>query len=1282
MADSQLKRNQLLRALSVQTQLVSLDDATTAAGEAERSSRSISQILVQQGKINKDQASKLDSLCDSYVSVHDGSYDDSVATLCREMAFGVADPDAPTAIRNFRLEARAEKAAQLPSNAQTDLSRYQILRPHAKGGLGEVFVALDGELNREVALKEIQLQHAHDESMQKRFLLEAEVTGKLEHPGIVPIYGLGVHADGRPYYAMRFVHGDNLEDAIKRFHEFRVDDEDRTLVFRGLLQRFVDVCQSVAFAHSRGVLHRDLKPSNVMLGSFGETLVVDWGLAKMIIPDEGDDFDSDLPSPTKEGSHQFAQTHQGSAIGTPAYMSPEQAAGQLDLIGPASDIYSLGATLYHIVTGRPSQKDKILAEMVSDIQTGNFPRPREVKSLVPRPIEAICLKAMSLRIADRYASALELSDDVNRYLADESVTAWHEPVTVRLRRWLRRHQTAASSIAVALLVAAASMAVLSFVVTEKNTKLSIANEKERAARELAEANEAVAKAQSQLALATLTSVIHDIEQGLHGLSRGSDIRRRLLATSMQNLRKVSTQFVSQASVDSANLDALMSMADVVAQFGTEEPGSLQPGTSAQQVAIELYSKAKEIAAQLVDQDPDDELRSTLALCRCRLGKLLIEANQSEEAEKEFTAALKIHDRLLQSNQSPQNQTDVALTYAQLAEATANRQQVSEGYIDRALQMIDQIDASRLSSETVFDLSLALARIGDLMQGRSEPKAAIPHLESALGMGRSLLERDSTNSIYRRHTSTLLERLGMAHERQHDTLTAKRIYEEMLQFKQELVDDDPADLIAKLELGITYRHLGDVAADDAQRLNAYQQSDTVLEELTLQDPSNPLFIQPRMLTLAGLAVANHRLGNLDEAKRVWETSLAERRRFAEINSNYENVIAESQALVQLSLLSIQVRQPAEAIRQLDEALVRLNSVQGTPAIQATIVDVLVRKGSILEFVGRTDEAEQTFTQIDKMVDELIVETTSGEPTLSNAEILAGLGENISSRAQLAEKLFAEAIRLSDAAPESQNLDDVRKTSTWYERLGMICEGLSKFDAALEHYDAMAKLKQKIAIEDPHNEMAQVELAIALRHLGDIEWRRSDSGKALEHYQESGQVSQSFLETTNRWGRNHLSTLYGRLGALQRERNELDDAIRSFQSKLEVDLRFYKQQPKDVTQRVNLTQAYANLGDLLTEVNRVAEGLQNYRESRAISDQLRSEFANNVEHQRTYVIISNKLAAAFVGIKDYASATDVYEDVRSTLQQFIESGFDKDASQVELEKVEGSLENVKSLHSEAK
>jgi serine/threonine-protein kinase len=342
--------------------------------------------------------------------------------------------------------------ATLPvDDSLSEKIRFRILRPHAKGGLGEVFVARDEELNREVALKEIQFNHAHDLDSRSRFVLEAEITGSLEHPGIVPVYGLGQYADGRPFYAMRFIRGDSLKEAVDRFHARPARREAYDSVeFRKLLGRFVDVCQAIEYAHSRGVLHRDLKPGNIMLGKYGETLVVDWGLAKAqgVSTQREKSVEQSFHPRTISGS---SATQYGSAIGTPAFMSPEQARGQLDQLGPGSDVYSLGATLYYVLTGiAPFGKDDI-GPILRRVQVGEFPRPRSFKSSIPAALEAICLKAMALRAADRYPSPQCLADDLERYLADESVKTHAEPLALRTRRWLRKHPRSVAAFAATLL---------------------------------------------------------------------------------------------------------------------------------------------------------------------------------------------------------------------------------------------------------------------------------------------------------------------------------------------------------------------------------------------------------------------------------------------------------------------------------------------------------------------------------------------------------------------------------------------------------------------------------------------------------------------------------------------------------------------------------------------------------------------------------------------------------------------------------------------------------------
>ncbi len=350
-------RDLLFGILALQNGLIEQADLIAAfqCWTKERS-RPMARILVERGALTQADRAMLEGLVHRHVEKQAGEDKRGAADIpaARLRELGRLDP------ANLGLQTIGSGSALDPEGSSdagftlgqttSDGGRFHLLRHHARGGIGMVFVAMDSELHREVALKQIQTHHADDPTSRARFLLEAEVTGRLEHPGVVPVYGLGTNDQGRPFYAMRFVRGESLKEAIERFHQadahFDRDPAERTLALRQLLRRFIDVCNAIAYAHSRGVIHRDLKPANILLGPYGETLVVNWGLAKVVGREDP------TPHPMAEmtlrpASHSGSgETMAGSAVGTPAYMSPEQADGRPDRIGPASDIYGLGATLY------------------------------------------------------------------------------------------------------------------------------------------------------------------------------------------------------------------------------------------------------------------------------------------------------------------------------------------------------------------------------------------------------------------------------------------------------------------------------------------------------------------------------------------------------------------------------------------------------------------------------------------------------------------------------------------------------------------------------------------------------------------------------------------------------------------------------------------------------------------------------------------------------------------------------------------------------------------------
>src|SRR5215216_6161048 len=265
-------------------------------------------------------------------------------------------------------------------------TKYTFVKELGRGGMGAVYLAEDRDLDRLVAIKALNTPEL-TEDLADRMIREAQIIARLEHPGIVPVHDVGTLPDGRVFYAMKYVRGSRLDEYAAQGASLR----DR-------LRKFQAVCDAVAFAHAHGVIHRDLKPQNIMIGSFGEVLVLDWGVAKI-----------------RDDPRQIAayQTGDGTIIGTQNYMSPEQARGEIDQLDERADVYSLGAVLAFLVKDQPK---------------------------VSKAAHAICLKAMAREKESRYASASELSADIGRLLDAEPVSAYRESAIEKTGRWLSKNR--------------------------------------------------------------------------------------------------------------------------------------------------------------------------------------------------------------------------------------------------------------------------------------------------------------------------------------------------------------------------------------------------------------------------------------------------------------------------------------------------------------------------------------------------------------------------------------------------------------------------------------------------------------------------------------------------------------------------------------------------------------------------------------------------------------------------------------------------------------------------
>lgn len=321
---------------------------------------------------------------------------------------------------HLRLAAAAAAAFEHP--------RYEIHEQIGEGGMGRVYRARDRELGREVAVKVLRAQLA-DPAAADRTRQEARILARLEHPGIVPVHDVGQTPDGRIFYVMKLVRGQRLDQ------RFAVPPAAGSAALAERLRVFERICETVAFAHARGVIHRDLKPQNVMVGEFGEVLVLDWGIARVRAEPTVADRNEPARAAASGCDDETAtrQTRRGTVLGTPAYMAPEQARGETTKVGEHSDVFALGAVLHFLLTGC-APVGRTVAQQLPARNEPAFDSPRRTNPAVPRPLAAVCLRALALAPADRYASAAELAADVARFRAGGGVSAYRENFGLKAAR--------------------------------------------------------------------------------------------------------------------------------------------------------------------------------------------------------------------------------------------------------------------------------------------------------------------------------------------------------------------------------------------------------------------------------------------------------------------------------------------------------------------------------------------------------------------------------------------------------------------------------------------------------------------------------------------------------------------------------------------------------------------------------------------------------------------------------------------------------------------------------
>jgi len=633
----------------------------------------------------------------------------------------------PTVASDGKATSTAADASQLPI---VDRANYAVEGEFARGGMGRILSARDRRLGRVVALKELQATTSPD---ARRFVREALVTARLQHPAIVPIYEAGRWPDGVPFYAMKLVSGRSL-DALIRGAE--------GLVGRlALLPHLLAVAEAVAFAHSQRIVHRDLKPANVLVGGFGETVVVDWGLAKDLSAGTTEEADAE-PKVGAAGGRD--ETVVGSVLGTPAYMAPEQARGET--IDERADVYALGAMLYYLLAGAPPRSGTTVREVLAAAATERPVPVVEREPLTPPDLAAIVDKAMEPGLERRYPTARELAEDLRRFQTGQLVSAHRYSPGELLRRWIRQHR-AAVTVAAVLGLALATAVAGGFIAVRRQARIAEA-ERDRARAAAAEAEQVNTFLRGMLASAdpyaggkevTVVSILDRASERLSQLGDQPEVKASLALTLGQTYKGLGLLDPAEAHVRAA-LEGMLKLhgpehaevaraREVVAGVLLER-GDVKEAEALYREAIATFDRLG-----LADSEPALSARADLAATLQNLGR-------SEEAEALDRDVLERQRRVF----GPQSE-EVAISLNNLGVVLGQRGDWAEA---EALHREALAIIQRVKGPKNPEVAAALSSVANAVESRGDLAGAETLYREALAMRREIFgseHPDTARSMY-------------------------------------------------------------------------------------------------------------------------------------------------------------------------------------------------------------------------------------------------------------------------------------------------------------------------------------------------------------------------------------------------------------------------------------------------------------------------------------------------------------------------------------------------------
>ncbi len=1186
--------------------------------------------------------------------------------------------------------------------------RFRVLRPHAKGGLGTVAVAIDSELHREVALKQIQPAYADRSESRARFLLEAEITGGLEHPGIVPVYSLGHDSDGRPYYAMRFIQGDSLHQTTARFHQAEApgrDPGDRALEFQKLLRRFLDVCNAIAYAHSRGVLHRDIKPGNVMVGPFGETLVVDWGLAKVV--GKGENGDEGGGTPLRPPSaHERDATRIGLALGTPQFMSPEQASGAVDQLGPKSDVYSLGATLYCLLTGKAPFPPDGTTEILGRVRRGEFAAPRQVKPSVSPALEAVCLKAMALRPEDRYPSARALGEEIERWLADEPVSAYREPWTARARRWTKRHRALVTTTAAVLVVGAASLAGISALlgvknseIARKNVALLDGNRRLAEERQRAEAGEA----QAVDAIKKFRDVVAE-NPDLKEREEFKDLRKTLLKEPLAFFQTLRDRL--QAS-DDTRPETLLRLAEAAGELGAlnEEIGGQQDAIRAYQEALAgferlardhpgdqrirvglaktygglgtlrsqigpveqaraLLRKAESAYGQVADASPEDvEILLAQARIHGSLGVLDRQEGRLADAIAAYEQARAVFSRIIVRHPENTNaRTFLAVNRISVGELRKRTGQPDEGLAvtEEARTILEGLVRDHpVATQPRVLLALCLRQIGEIQHQIGQSDRAIEAYRESLRHAESLAREHPSNIPYQEDLAGVSTDLGKILSEIGRPTEAVASYQGALEISDRLAQERPDDVEGQRRLGLIHFNLGlaqQAAFQANEALASWGRSQVIQEELARRQPTLLTIRSDLASTLLNLGVAETLAGRTSARAPLEKARIL----YDELTTANPEITAHWIGLAKchgsLALLLERVEgQPEEALAANAKALeINRRAAEAHPSetqVARDLAAALAIRASLLERLGRRAEAIGVYGEAIDALSHL-VESGPGltEPRAMLGQCHGHRGALLAAGGRPIEALdaFREAQKLYEGLA-SDHPDVIEHQNGLAASLGgmaAVAMTLGRTDEALSACREALEAFERLSRLNPGAVLFRSNAALCHENIGELLLRKGRPAEAVVSLEKARTALEQMPRSQGSQRQLaqvlcHLGVGYGMAGRPDEARAAYRDAI----AQVDPLVRFPFSAPEC---RALLARCHSELAELELNAGRPAEARAPLRSAWEILERLVREQPEVIEHRANLALAMVRTATMLRAMEEPAESLRAFEEAVAMLE----------------------------------